>query len=513
MMKRYLLVGWACLLGIASLFATEDPMLLRIHGKEVPRSEFENEYRRYRESSGEKITPKKFAELFIDRKLKVAAAKVAGLDTASVFRKQQEVYRTALLKAYLMDKQVADSCARTIYNKKTDGRQVQVMQIFKYLPQTITTRQLEIEKARMDSVYLVVKNQSDKEFANLVALLSDDKSCTWIEFLQTTSEFEEIAFALGKGEISKPFFTPGGIHILKVVDRRERLAYEAVCGQLIERMEGGMRLDKATETVIERLKRECRYEPNLAGIEELLKKGETEQALFTIGGKVYSGELFKRFASSYPQTVKRQLDSFTAKSLLDYENQSMENKYPEIRNTLQEYGENRLIAQLAEQKVDLPVANDRAGLATYFKFHESDYRWESPRYRGVVLHCSDKKTIKLAKKLIKKLPEKEWTDALRKAFNTPELETVKVEQGVFASGENKYVDKLVFKKGNYEPVTSYPFTIVMGRKMKGPSDYREVIGQVRNDYRNYLDACWTRELRGCGKVEINEEVLKTVNND
>lgn len=513
MMKRYLLVGWACLLGIASLFANEDPVLLRIHGREVPRSEFEHEYRRYKEISGEKITPKKFAELFIDRKLKVAAAKAAGLDTASAFCKQQETYRTALLKTYLTDKQVADSCARALYHKKVDGRQVQVMQIFKYLPQTISSRHLEAEKARMDSVYLVARDQSDKEFADLVELLSDDKSCTWIESLQTTSEFEEIAFALGKGEVSKPFFTPRGLHILKVVDQKERPAYETVCGQLIERLEGGMRLGKATETVIERLKRECRFEPNPVGMEELLKKGETKQTLFTIDGKVYSGELFKRFASSHPQAVKRQLDRFTAKSLLDYGNQSLENKYPEIRSALQEYGENSLIVQLTRQKVDLPVANDRVGLATYFKFHESDYRWKSLRYRGVVLHCSDKKTVKLAKKMIKKLPENEWADTLRKSFNTPEFETIRVEQGVFASGENKYVDKLVFKKGDFEPITSYPFTIVMGRKVKGPSDYREVIGQVQKDYRNYLDACWTRELRDYGKVEINQEVLKTVNND
>lgn len=47
--------------------------------------------------------------------------------------------------------------------------------------------------------------------------------------------------------------------------------------------------------------------------------------------------------------------------------------------------------------------------------------------------------------------------------------------------------------------------------MKGPDDYREVIEQVRKDYRSYLDTCWARELREFGKVEINQEVLKTVN--
>ena len=115
--------------------------------------------------------------------------------------------------------------------------------------------------------------------------------------------------------------------------------------------------------------------------------------------------------------------------------------------------------------------------------------------------------------MLKKVPEKEWADKLRQTFNTSETEKIQVEQGIFADGDNKYIDKLVFKKGGFEPVMSYPFTIVVGEKMKGPDDYREVIEQVRKDYRSYLDTCWARELREFGKVEINQEVLKTVNNN
>ena len=53
-------------------------------------------------------------------------------------------------------------------------------------------------------------------------------------------------------------------------------------------------------------------------------------------------------------------------------------KASEIPYALQESDENYLVEEITRQKVDLPAANDRAGLATYFKFHSSDYRWESP---------------------------------------------------------------------------------------------------------------------------------------
>lgn len=517
-MKRSLLLGWVCALGI-TLFAQEDPILMRINGKEVPRSEFEYFYQLHCEGANVKLSPKDYAEIFINRKLKVAAARIVGLDTLSSFRKAQEAYRTELLKSYLTDERVTDSCARVSYNKmKTNARggEVQVMQIFKYLPQNITPSRLRADQARMDSLYQVIKNEAgvNKDFSLLVDQFSDDKQCRWIKYLQTTSEFEDVAFSLTKGEVSQPFLTPAGIHILKVVDRREKPSFETVRDELTERMNRGETgMDKGTEILVERLKKEYQYTANTSGIEELFSGGETGQALFTIEGKAYTGEMFKRFASSRPQALKRQLDGFIAKSVLEYEKSNVERKHPEVRYANRANEENALIAQISRQKVDLPADNDRAGLATYFKFHQEDYHWETPRYRGAVLHCADKKTAKQAKKIAKKVPEKEWADTLKKALNTVGEEKIKVEQGTFAEGDNKYIDKLVYKKGSFEPISSYPFTVVVGKKQKGPSEYREVIDQLRKDYRNHLDVRWTQELRASGKVEINQEDLKTVNND
>ena len=114
---------------------------------------------------------------------------------------------------------------------------------------------------------------------------------------------------------------------------------------------------------------------------------------------------------------------------------------------------------------------------------------------------------------MKKLPEEEWKDAIRLTFNTPASPaTIRIEQGTFAEGDNVFVDKLVFKKGDFEPLKSYPFTVVLGEKKKGPESYHDIIPQLIRDYQNHLDALWTERLRASAKVEINQEVLKTVNN-
>ena len=100
------------------------------------------------------------------------------------------------------------------------------MQIFKRLPQTVTFRHLEEEKVRMDSNIPGDTESAGFEFNRLVEIYSDDKQSRWIEGLETTSEFEDVAFSLAKGAVSQPFFTPEGIHILKVMDREETAAYE-----------------------------------------------------------------------------------------------------------------------------------------------------------------------------------------------------------------------------------------------------------------------------------------------
>ena len=365
----------------------------------------------------------------------------------------------------------------------------------------------------MDSLYRILGNEPEVDFARLVEQYSDDKRSRWVAALQMTGEFENVAFALAEGEVSSPFFTPEGIHIVKVMERRELPSYQEMSGTLAERLKRKGVSGVVTQAMVRRLKKEWGYAPHRAGIHELLQKGATGQTLFTIDGQAYTGSMFRQFASSHPQAVRRQLEGFIAKSLIDYENMHLEKKYPSARYALQSIGENYLIAELTRRKIDLPAAQDRAGLATYFQFHQSDYRWETPRYKGAVLHCADKKTAKRAKKLLKKTPQSEWADTLRRTFNAPGVEKIKIEQGLFALGENQYIDKLVFKQGGFEPLVSHPFTVVVGKKQKVPEDYRQVIEQVGKDYRNYLDACWKRELKETGKVEINQEVLKTVNNN
>ena len=67
---------------------------------------------------------------------------------------------------------------------------------------------------------------------------------------------------------------------------------------------------------------------------------------------------------------------------------------------------------------------------------------------------------------------------------------------------------LVFKGKDATPLVSFPFTAVLGKKVKGPDDYQEVKDRLVADYQTYLDGRWVDRLRSSAKVEINQEVLK-----
>ena len=320
-------------------------------------------------------------------------------------------------------------------------------------------------------------------------------------------------FGLQVGEISRPFFTPEGIHIVKVLERRELPSFEEVKDEITRRHNRRHEVNEGTRALVEKLKKEYRYVPNKAGVHELLTKGNTGRVLFTLNGKKYDGNSFARFAAAYPAGVRRQLEGFIAKTVLDYEDGRLEEKYPEFRTLMQAHRDSVLLVEVVNREIEQGLT-DEAELKAYFETHRSDYYWDEPRYKGIVLHGATKRVVKQARKFLKQIPEAEWMDAIRLTFNAGGSPQIQAEQGVFAPGDNGYVDKLVFKIGRtaVAPILSFPFTAVQGSKRKGPDCWTEVREPLTAAYRQELERRWMTRLRATGKVEIDQEVLKTVNN-
>lgn len=78
MMKRCLLPLCACLFGILA-FAQEDPVLMRVNGREVARSEFEYSYHHYRAGEGGNFPLKNMRCCFLRQYRKLKLLKLSDL--------------------------------------------------------------------------------------------------------------------------------------------------------------------------------------------------------------------------------------------------------------------------------------------------------------------------------------------------------------------------------------------------------------------------------------------------
>lgn len=94
-MKKLLFVLCASAALQAGMAQADDPIVMTVNGIDVPRSEFEYSYNK---NNTDLVVDKKsldeYVELFVNYKLKVAAAKDAQLDTAAAFIKEVADYRS-----------------------------------------------------------------------------------------------------------------------------------------------------------------------------------------------------------------------------------------------------------------------------------------------------------------------------------------------------------------------------------------------------------------------------------
>ena len=450
-----------------------DPVVMKINGKDVHRSEFEYNYNK---NNGDNVVDKKtvdeYAELFVNYKLKVEAALDARYDTLSSFKKEFKSYRDQQIRPYFVTPEAEEREIRAYYDRMkaavgTDGL-VFPAHIMVSVQQKDGEDVQAKAKERIDSIYAALQGGAD--FAALAKQCSDDRGTAsrggdvgWVMRGQTLKEFEEKAFALQKGETSEPFISPMGYHIIYMKDRKQLESYEELRPQLAKFLER-------------------------RGLKEHVASVAIDSLAKASGGML------------------------TADDVIDRKTAELCAKDENLKYLVQEYHDGLLLYEISQREVWDKAARDTAGLERYFKAHKSDYKWDAPRYKGVVYHCKDEALQKQVRKLLKSLDEDLWIDSLRATFNQDSVRQIRVEKNLFKKGDNAYVDYLVFKvKEEPKPMKLYPFTAVYGKKLKKPKEWTDVRGEVVSDYQAACEAEFVQKLRDTYKVEIYEEVLNTVN--
>ena len=115
-MKKLFSLLCAAMAALTVRAQVDDPIVMTINGENVSRSEFEYSYNKNNTDLViDKASLDEYVELFVNYKLKVAAAKEAQLDTMAAFQKEVADYRTQQAEEYLLDSAFIEKEARKTY--------------------------------------------------------------------------------------------------------------------------------------------------------------------------------------------------------------------------------------------------------------------------------------------------------------------------------------------------------------------------------------------------------------
>ena len=426
-----------------------------------------------------------------------------------------------------------------VHNRRETLGEVLVSHIMRFTEQGNEDKN-KAAKISIDSIYERVKAGDD--FGKLANAHSDDKGSAskngelpWFGSGRMIPEFESVAFALkNTNDVSEPIKSSFGWHIIKLIDRRGVASFESMKEDLQSKVKRDERANLGQKSFIAKLKADYNYNVTAASLKEFaelltnktltdsvfqLEISKLAKPIMSFAGKTLTQTDFANFLKANTFTdkvapsdiIEEKLTAFAEKELLAYEDSQLENKYDDFRFLMQEYHDGILLFEVSNNEVWEKASKDTEGLANYFNEHKADYKWEKPHYKGRVIYCKDKNTLKMAKAIVKKSHNDSIDKYLRTRLNDS-IQYVKIEKNLYVQGDNKQVDKLVFKsKAVVEADKDYPFVFVTGKLLKTlPEDYTDVRGLVTADYQEFLEKQWIASLRQKYPVEIEKKVLEMV---
>lgn len=449
--------------------AGADPVVMTINGVAVPRSEFERAYNR-NQATGTSVDD--YVDLYINYRLKIDEARKQHLDTAKAYREELATYRDDLLMKYVDDPQYRDSVVRSIYDKikeqLKDSDILSVSHIFLTVPQKASDAQKQIAKVRIDSIYGLLKGGAD--FAEMAKSVSQDyvsarRGGQLPDFGPgaTLKEFEDECYRLKPGEMSKPFESTAGYHIVLMRGREKLPPYDQKKDDLVKEL-------------------------NRQGLQQMVFNHAVEKLVRESGG-LSRDEVLDR--------VER-----------EHEAQDSGMKY-----LMKDYREGLLAYDVTKREVWDKAERDTVGLENFFRKNKKNYQWDAPRFKGFVFHTTEESLVKPVKEVLRKYAGKDWGGEIKRRFNTGEKDKVSVSHGLWKKGENRYVDKYIFGDDSVmiKETKRFPYFGIEGKLLKkGPEVMTDVRAQVTSDYQDVKEKEWVRSLRERSNVEVNRDVVRTV---
>jgi peptidyl-prolyl cis-trans isomerase SurA len=337
-------------------------------------------------------------------------------------------------------------------------------------------------------------------------------------------EFEQIAFNLDKpGDISDPFQTQFGWHILKLERKIPLLSYDELAPSLKTRVGRDERVQISRQALQSKMKKEFNYNENsavknkvMAMADSSLQKGNwtpptsevnASETLFTLNSKAYSVKDFFQYVAKnqransiapgkYFETL---LNNFVEFNLLSALEEKIIVQSPDYKWLLREYYEGILLFEIMEKEVWNKATEDSVGQLNYFNANASKYL-AGERIQAKIYSSSSPDAIA---QLNKRITQGDTTKL--KEFIT--INGIKHDEGAYQKESRAVLSKIKWEPGTYQVESNGTHYLVVADKILPPGrqTFQEARPEVISDYQTYLEKTWVAKLKKKYPVKINKK--------
>ena len=430
-----------------------------------------------------------------------------------------------------------------VVDKRDNRGEVTVAHIMIVKPST-PDAQLEAKaKQTIDDIYQ--KIQQGEGFESLANQFSEDKSsASKGGVLQrfgsgqlSSEEFENVAFSLqNKNDISKPFQSQFGWHIVKLIDKHPVLSLTDMKNELEEKVRKDERSLLITNSLAKKLRAkypQTKDSKVLASVKKIitddfysqtwetpLNLKDYNKTILTINkSKQVSAVAFLNFihvqqkskikTKPISKLVDELFEKFIDEQVTTYYNENLENEFPEFKYVMDEYRDGLLLFDLMDREIWTKAKTDTLGLSNYFKQNIQNYQWKK-RFDANIFSSTDKDVIAKAKKFLEKGKS---IDYIKEKLNKDGKINITVKSGLFEEDYDILPQYTNLSKGVSNVVTKDQYHFVVEVKEVKQAEAKKLTdctGKAVNDYQQYLESNWVNELRKEFDVKVNAAVFETI---
>ncbi|HEX6168344.1 MAG TPA: peptidylprolyl isomerase [Chitinophagaceae bacterium] len=392
-----------------------------------------------------------------------------------------------------------------------------------------------------DSIYN--RLQKGDDFGKLATLFSNDvvssaSNGSMPEFGLGTFDpaFEAAAFSLIKnGELSKPFLTDHGYHIIKRTSLTppQSVKNKKNLDMIRILVEKDGRVNVSKDKLYSKILAQTGYKQfnvDQAMLQMYLDSVLASRppslgnpvnkstALFSVGQstKVVNDLLTYSITNRYKldgsgvKPFNELNDEFKRSAVMDYYRAHLEEFNEEFNMQMKELKDGNLFFDIMMREVWSNAQSDTAGQRKFYDQNKSKYKWNYSA-DAVIFYCGDDATAKSFRDILIKDKSK-WKTVLENfsdkiTSDSARFEVTKIPGALKTTAKAGMITNIVKNKDDNSASFALIFKVY---PLPGQKSFADARGDVVSDFQDSIDKKWIAELKKKYPVKVNEEVLKTI---